>query len=253
MIDTHCHLTDPRLNLQLADVLARCEAAGVRRMITIGTDLEDARRAIALCRAHSNVRCAVGVHPNHCADVEPAQLLALRELQADEAVVALGEMGLDYHHNFSPRERQFEVFRFQLQLAAEFKRPVVIHCREAIDDCLGMMKEFPDVRAVFHCFTDGAAEARQVLDAGYWLGFTGALTFKKSDNVREAAALTPLDRLLIETDAPYLTPEPMRKHKTNEPALVVHVARVLANVKKLSVEEIDELTSENASRFFGWD
>ena len=252
MIDTHCHLTDPRLAEQLDMVLERAGAAGVSRMITIGTDIDDDINCIELCRALPNVRCAIGVHPNYCGHVPPEDLPQLRHLQADPSVVALGEMGLDYHHDFAPRARQYEVFEFQLQLASDLGRPVVIHCREAIDDCLGIMRHFSGVRADFHCFTGTPAEARKVLDAGYLIGFTGAVTFKKNDELRAACALVPLDRLLVETDAPYLSPEPVRKQKTNEPAFVMHVAGEIARVKGLTIEALDAVTTANARSFFGW-
>jgi TatD DNase family protein len=176
----------------------------------------------------------------------------LRGLQMDSSVVALGEMGLDYHHHLAPINRQRAVFEFQLQMATELKRSVVIHCREATDDCLAIMRAFPSVRAVFHCFTGSIDEARKILDAGYLLGFTGAVTFKKNDALREACALVPLDRLLIETDAPYLTPEPVRKQKTNEPAFVAYVADVVAKVKNVSVGELDRMTTRNVGTLFGW-
>jgi TatD DNase family protein len=253
MIDSHCHLSDPRLGSQLADVLERARASGVVRVVTIGTDVADAERALAICRRHDNVRCAIGIHPNYTHEADLSDLPRLRELQSDPAVLALGEMGLDYHHKFSPRERQLAFFEPQLQMAMELGRPVVIHSREATDDTLAVMRQFPTVRAVFHCFTGTPAEARKILDGGYYLGFTGAATFKNADGVREAIALTPADRLLVETDAPYLTPEPMRKQKTNEPALVVHVAATVAKVKGMSVEEVDRVTTGTVGRLFGWD
>jgi TatD DNase family protein len=252
MIDSHCHLTDPRLQSQLPDVLARAAQAGIERMITIGTSISDDAAAIELCRALPNVRCAIGVHPNYTHEADLTDLPRLRELQSDASVVALGEMGLDYFHRYSPRERQLQFFEPQLQLARELNRPVVIHSREATDDTLAAMRNFPGVRAVFHCFTGSPAEARKILDAGYLLGFTGAVTFKKNDALREAVALTPLDRMLVETDAPYLTPEPKRSQKTNEPALVVHVAETVARVKGASVAEIDRATTANVAAFFGW-
>jgi TatD DNase family protein len=252
MIDTHCHLTDPRLAEQLDSVLERAAAAGVSRMVTIGTDLDDAMRCIELCRAIPNVRCAIGVHPNHSGDVPIEDLPRLRQLQSDPSVVALGEMGLDYHHHFAPVERQRSVFEYQLELATQLECPIIIHSRQATDDTLAILRGFPKLRAVFHCFTGSVNEARQILDAGFMLGFTGAATFKKNDAIRQAIVLAPMDRILVETDAPYLTPEPMRKQKTNEPALVVHVAAVVAQVKGVTVEQIDRITSENASAFYGW-
>ena len=252
MIDTHCHLTDPRLGSQLDDVLARARAAGVTRFITIGTGLADDEAVIALCSGRPDIRCAIGVHPNYSHEAEVSDLSRLRDLQANPAVVALGEMGLDYFHHYAPRPKQFAIFEPQLQLSVDLNRPVVIHCREATDDCLAVMRKFPAVRAVFHCFTGSPGEARKILDAGHLLGFTGAVTFKKNDALREAVALTPADRMLVETDAPYLTPEPHRSQKTNEPAMVVHVAATVARVKRMTVEEVDWVTTENAERFFGW-
>ncbi len=252
MIDTHCHLTDPRLGSQLRDVLDRAKAAGVTRLVTIGTSLQDDRAAIAVCQGRDFLRCAIGVHPNYSHEADLVELPLLRQLLSDHSVVALGEMGLDYFHHFAPRPRQFEVFEFQLNLAVEVSKPVVIHCREATEDCLGVMTAFPTVRAVYHCFTGSPAEARKILDRGYMLGFTGAITFKKNEALREAVRLTPMDRLIVETDSPYLTPEPMRKQKINEPAMVVHVAATVAKEKGVSVEEIDRITTENAMRFYGW-
>jgi len=168
-------------------------------------------------------------------------------------VVAIGEMGLDYFHNHTPRAQQHAVFRAQLGIAVEREMPVVIHCREAVADCLKVMRDFPSVEAVFHCFTGTVAEARTILAAGYLIGFTGAVTFKKADALREAAMGVPDDHILVETDAPYLTPEPMRKQKINEPAMVVHVAETLARVRGTTVTEIDRMTTANARRFFRWE
>jgi len=253
MIDSHCHLSDLRLANQLPDVLARAAAAGVERMIAIGTDLPDDAATIALCQKLPNVRCAIGIHPNHSASATLDDVQQLRTLQADTVVLALGEMGLDYNHDNSPRDHQRKIFEAQLQLATELNKPVVIHCREAVDDTLAVMKAFPKIRAVVHCFTGTADEAKRILAAGYFIGYTGVITYKKSDELRKAVALTPLDRLLVETDAPYLTPEPMRKQKTNEPSYVVHTAMAAANVLGVDRDEFDEVTTANTLRLFGWE
>lgn len=221
-------------------------------MITIGTELEDDLKAIEVCRGRENLRCSIGVHPNYCHEVEFEKISILRELQKDPSVVALGEMGLDYHHNFADRTKQRKFFEAQLAMAKEFSKPVVIHCREAVDDTLAIMKNFASVPAVFHCFTGTVAEAERVLGAGYLLGFTGVVTFKKSDALREAVKLTPRDRLFVETDAPYLSPEPFRSQKINEPALVMHTATAIAQQWGVNVEEVDRVTTENVQRFFGW-
>jgi len=233
-------------------VLTRAKLAGVHAMITIGTSIADSRECVAVCRGRENVRCAVGVHPGYV-DQEPlADLPLLRDIQADPAVVAIGEIGLDYFRGKSNKARQIEFLQYQLKLATETAKPVVIHCREAVDDCLGVLADFPNLKMVFHCFTGTPAEARRILDAGYYLGFTGVITFKNSGQIREAVQLTPMDRLLIETDAPYLTPEPMRKQKINEPAMVQHVAVKVAQIKQISLEEVDRITTANAVQLFGW-
>jgi len=255
LIDTHCHLTDENLLRQLPDVLARAAEAGVREMVTVATDVDDSRACVELCRGHANVRCTVGIHPNYAYTATAADVAKLEIFLTSigNGVVAMGEMGLDYFHNHTPRPHQHAVFRAQLGMAVEREMPVVIHCREAVDDCLAVMSDFPGVRAVFHCFTGTADEAKRIVAAGHLIGFTGAVTFKKADALREAAKGVPDDRILVETDAPYLTPEPMRKQKINEPALVVHVAQTLAAVRGTTVAEIDRLTTANAKRFFRWD
>ncbi|HET6251809.1 MAG TPA: TatD family hydrolase [Tepidisphaeraceae bacterium] len=252
MIDSHCHLTDPRLYTQFDAVLQRAADNGVTRFITIGTDLDDARAAIQLCRQHANVRCAIGVHPNYSQNVDPADLPQLRQLQLDPAVVALGEMGLDYFHRHADRDRQHKTFEFQLSLADELSRPVVIHSREAIDDTLAHLKNFAAVRAVFHCFTGTMPEARKIIDSGHLLGFTGPITYKNSNELREVVKFVPEDRLLVETDSPYLTPEPMRKQKTNEPGFVRHVAEMVGQLKGWTLAQTDDITTANVERFFSW-
>jgi len=252
MIDTHCHLTDPRLAAQLAPVMIHAAAAGVERMVTIGTHPADWEPCLQVCRKLSNVRCALGVHPNYCNEAELDELQRLRDLQSDPAVVAVGEMGLDYHYD-TPKDRQREFFAAQLQIAADLQRPIVIHSRQAIDDCLAMLKDFAISAAVFHCFTGTMDEARRIVAAGWLIGFTGVVTFKKSDELRQIVAWAPADRILIETDAPYLSPEPKRNQKVNEPALVAHVAGALAIVRCVTFEEIDRITTENARRFYRWD
>ena len=255
MIDTHCHLTDEKLLLQLPDVFARAAGARVNEMVTIATDVDDSRACVELCRNHANVRCTVGIHPNYAKSVTAADVASLEIFLTSigKGVVAMGEMGLDYFHNHTPRPHQHAVFRAQLGLAVEREMPVVIHCREAVNDCLAVMTDFPSVRAVFHCFTGTGDEAKRIVEAGHLIGFTGAVTFKNAGALREAAKAVPDERLLVETDAPYLTPEPMRKQKVNEPALVVHVAQMLADVRGTTVVEIDRLTTANAKRFFRWE
>jgi TatD DNase family protein len=252
MIDTHCHLTDPRLFEQLEGVLGRAAAAGVSDIVTIGTHPADWDAALAVTKGRPNVRCAVGAHPNYCHEIEFEELGRLRRYFDSPAVVAVGEMGLDYHYDFAPRERQAKYFQAQLELARGAGLPVVIHCRDAVDDCLAILGAFNGVRAVFHCFTGTSREARRIWDAGHLIGFTGVVTFHNGQALREVAAEAPADRILVETDAPYLSPEPMRKQKINEPALVVHTAAAVAAARKISVAELGEVTRKNAMGFYRW-
>jgi TatD DNase family protein len=252
MIDTHCHLTDPRLLGQIEAVLTHAAAAGVERMVTIGTRPGDWEAALSVAAGRPNIRCALGVHPNHCREVELSEVANLRGLQHNPAVVALGEMGLDYHYEFAPKARQRQFLGAQLEMAAELGRPVIIHCREAVDDCLAILDEFADITAVFHCFTGTSDEASRIFDAGHLIGFTGVVTFRSGEALRGIAAGAPADRILLETDAPYLTPEPMRKQKINEPAMVMHTAAAVAAARGMSLAELDHLTTRNALEFYRW-
>jgi len=252
MIDTHCHLTDPRLFGQVDGVIARAKTAGVSHLIAIGTDIEDDQQVVSTCQGRDGVRCAIGIHPNYCAKAEVTALDLLRAVALSPSVVALGEMGLDYHYPPIDRARQTMFFQRQLELAIERHLPVVIHCREAVEDTLAILKDFPTIRGVFHCFTGTFAEAMRILDMGYLLGFDGPVTFKKSDELRSIVKAMPADRLLVETDSPYLSPEPFRSQKINEPAMVMHVAARIAVERGITIQEVDELTTANASRLFGW-
>lgn len=238
--DSHCHL-------QLGDTtVAEARAAGVERLVCIGTDAEQSTAAIDLAGAHDNVWATVGLHPHdakHGVDT-------IVDLLSAPKVVAVGECGLDYHYDHSPRDVQRDAFAAQLALAAARSLPVVIHTREAWDDTFAILSstDGPD-RVVFHCFTGGPDEARRALDAGAWLSFSGIVTFKNAGDVRAAAALCPLDRLLIETDAPFLAPEPHRG-QTNRPALLPFVGAGVAAAKGVDVAAVEAASWENAARVF---
>ncbi len=251
MIDTHCHLTDPRLLSQIDDVLTRAAAVNVTKVVTISTDLADARFCLDVCRGRDNVRFTVGIHPNNLAESHLTDIDAFRDMLPNPAVVGIGEIGLDYHYE-TDRARQRTFFEAQLALAQELQRPVVIHCREAVDDTLAVMKNFHLLRAVFHCYTGTKVEAKKIIEAGHWLGYTGVVTYKNADEQRRAIEVTPIDRLLVETDAPYLSPEPHRKQRVNEPALVIHTARQVAKLKGIPYDEFDIITTANALRFYDW-
>ncbi len=249
IVDSHCHLDDEKFADDFEAVVERALAAGVTRMMAIGTGNgpPDLEVAVRLAEAHECFYATVGVHPHDAAKATPATFDRLRALAAHPKVLAVGEIGLDYHYDFSPREVQREVFGEQLRLAAEAEKPVVIHTREAWEDTLRMLDENPPRTLVMHCFTGGAEEARQALSRGFYLSFGGVLTFPKAENVREAARLTPDERLLVETDAPYLAPVPHRG-KRNEPAFLVDTVRRLAEVRGTTAEEIASLTTRNFAR-----
>jgi TatD DNase family protein len=249
LIDSHCHLDDQQFDPDRAEVIERAREAGVERMMTIGTGNgpPDLEAALRLARQHSFIYATVGVHPHDAAKATPETFAALEALAAETKVLALGEIGLDYHYDFSPRDVQRNVLVEQLKLAARAGKPIVIHTREAWDDTLSLLREHWSGGGIMHCFSGGPAEARQALDLGFYLSFGGVLTFPKAEALREAARMAPEDRLLIETDAPYLAPVPKRG-KRNEPAFMVETARRLAEVRGVAPEHIAEVTTANFER-----
>lgn len=254
LIDSHCHLTDSRLMGVTAQVLRRCREAGVAAMITIGTDVSDHQAALALVESHpGEVFAALGFHPHEAAKVAPSDFDAWEAALGKKGVVALGEMGLDYHYDFAPREVQKEVFHRQLAVAERVDLPMIIHCREAFEDLSAMLLEHGHQgrRVVFHCFTGTAAEARIIAEHGWRISFTGIVTFKSSHWLQEIAIAYPLDQMMIETDSPYLSPEPVRSQRPNEPANVAYVAAFLARLRGLSLEDFAALTAANTRTFFG--
>jgi TatD DNase family protein len=255
LIDTHCHLAHGRLRSQAAAVLQRAEFAGVVACICAAGDLNESESGLSLARQFTRVYFTAGVHPHEAKNAAEGYAARIEELAADAKCVALGEMGLDYHYDFSPRPIQQRVFAEQLQLAVRLAKPVVIHTREAFDDTLAILKDsgLDGRRVVFHSFTEGPQEARAVLEIGAMIAFSGIVTFKNADILRQAAILVPDGRIMVETDAPYLSPEPVRKMKTNEPANVAHVSALLARLRGTAPEAFAELTTTNAAGFFGLD
>jgi len=255
LIDTHCHLAHGRLHGQLANVLERAEQAGVIAAVCAAGDLHESKTALDLARRHANVYCMAGVHPHEAAAAPEGYLGQIRHLAGDADNVAIGEIGLDYHYDFSPRDVQRRVFAEQLDLAGKLRKPIVIHTREAFEDTITILGDsrVDGSRVVFHSFAEDESHAGRVLDLGAAIGLSGIATFKKTGYLRRAAAIVPGDRILIETDAPYLSPEPVRKMKTNEPANVAHVCACLAAVRNMSPERFAEVTTANAARFFGLD
>jgi TatD DNase family protein len=240
--DNHCHVDDERIPGGTAGALAAAREAGVTGFVTVGTDAERSAAAIAIARAHDDVWATVGLHPHDAVNgVESIVPL----LDADR-VVAVGECGLDYHYDHSPREVQREAFAAQVALAHERGLPLVIHTREAWDDTFAVLAvEGVPGHTIFHCFTGGADEARRALDVGAFLSFSGIITFPSADDVRAAAALCPADRILVETDSPYLAPVPHRGQR-NQPAFVPFVGARVAEVRRVNVSQIEHDTEVNA-------
>jgi TatD DNase family protein len=251
-IDTHCHLTYPDLAAQTAAVLQRAAAAGVGRLITVGTSLPDHAAALALVRGHAQVFAALGIHPHHAGEVEAGYERFVEHLLRTEAkVLAVGECGLDYHYDYAPKLLQKGVFLNQLEIARRVRKPVVLHVREAHADAQAMVRDFPELQCVVHCFTGTPDECRGWLDMGAYVGFTGIVTYKNAPEVRASCKLVPADRIVVETDAPYLPPEPVRSKKPCEPAYVVHTGEFVAALRGVPPEDLSRQTTENAARLFG--
>jgi TatD DNase family protein len=252
LIDTHCHLTYPGLYEDVGAVLARAGAADVARVVTVGTDITDHTPTLAVAAAHPQVFASLGIHPHHAAEVEEGYEAFLENrIRNHPKVVALGECGLDYFHDRAPRLLQRGVFLNQLEIARRLSVPVILHVRDAHADGVAILKDFPELRFVVHCFTGKPAECEAWLALGAYIGITGIVTYKNAEDVRTSAALVPTDRLLIETDAPYLSPEPVRKIKTNEPANVAHTAHFLADLRNVPLETLAAQTTANAAAFYG--
>ncbi len=262
--DTHAHLDDPRFTDDLVAVVERARAADIAKIICVGTDFESSRRAIQLSEQFAQIYAAVGWHPTHVLEAPEDVRPELRELAQHPKVVAIGETGLDYFHAPGRRaggaevgweeykDRQATLFQQQLEVAAECGLNIVVHHRKSLDDCLKLAAPFAGkVRGQFHCFEDDAAAAQRVFELGSLVSFTGILTFKNKPVVREALAAAPLDRFMMETDSPYLVPEPNRgKIKRCEPAFVQDTAAVAAQVKGCSLAELSEATCQTAHEFF---
>jgi len=256
LIDTHCHLTFEQLAGIVDAVLQRSINAGVSSWITVGTDTNENKKALSLSDKYENLYAALGIHPHEAKKTNEADLKELQQ-QAKSAeggkVVAIGETGLDYHYDFSPPTEQQKLFKAHLQIAAELNLPVVIHSREAFDDTVKILSDNRSSlkKVVFHCFSYSPDQAKILLDFGYFLSFTGVVTFKGAALTKEAAKIVPLDRLMIETDCPYMTPAPMRKQKVNEPAFLIHTAKFLAELKQLPLEDFATALASTTRSFFG--
>ncbi len=254
LIDTHVHLDDEQLRESVAAVLERARQAGVEQWIAIGTTLASSQACLELARRHSGVFASVGIHPNHCHEAAESDWVRIAELASNPGVVALGETGLDRYWDDAPFELQEEYFDRHLALSQATGLPVVVHLRDCEPDILRSLRaarERGELRGVMHSFSGTLATAKECLELGLYISFSGMVTYKKSDALREVAAAIPGDRLLLETDAPYLSPHPCRSQRPNEPALMVHTAACVAEVRGVELVTMAGQTTANARRLFG--
>lgn len=247
--DSHAHLGEECFAQDFVNIVDKMRTVGVSGMMEIGFDLPSSQHAVQLAEQYDWIHAAVGSHPDDAAQVDDARIAEYRRLCKNPRVKAIGEIGLDYHYEDPPRQIQQQAFRMQMALAQELGLPVVIHERDAHEDGLRIIDEFPSVKGVFHCFSGSYEMARELIRRGWYIGFTGVVTFKNARKAVEVAEKIPLDRILIETDCPYMAPEPFRGRR-NDPSLVPYVAKKIAQLRGISEEEAAAATAENAKRCF---
>ena len=248
IFDSHAHYDDERLCEDRGELLSSFPAAGVCRVLNAGCNLEASRAGIALGKEYPFLYSAVGCHPDAADEVTPQSLALLRELAGEEKVKAIGEIGLDYHYEDIPRQRQIPAFEAQLQLAGELDMPVIIHSREAVEDTMRLLNQYRP-KGVVHCFSGSVETAKEVLRLGMYIGVTGVITFKNARRIREVVEAAPLDRLLIETDCPYMAPEPYRGKRCDS-TMLPRMAEAIAAIKGITAQEVADATCRNACRLF---
>jgi len=254
-VDSHCHLDDDQFDDIRATVVQRAVEAGVTRMVAVGTTLAASQKCTRLAHQYENVLAAVGIQPNYCAEAEPTDWDSIVKLAAEDGVVALGETGLDRYWDHTPLDVQRDYFDRHLRLSQSGGLPFIVHMRDCDEDILVALREARSrgpLQGVMHSFTGSERTARECLELGLYLSFAGMVTYKKSTELRSVAAIVPDDRILIETDAPYLSPHPKRSQRPNEPALLVHTAACLAELRGVGLELFAEQTTTNARRLFGF-
>ena len=250
LFDTHAHLDDRAFDCDREALISGLREKGIALVMNPGCSLESSRNAVALAKKYPFLYAAVGSHPDAADEVDEAVLNEYRLLCREEKVKAIGEIGLDYHYEDIPREIQKKAFRMQMALAQEVGLPVIIHQREALADCLEILGDFPEVKGVFHCFSGSAQTARELTAQGWYVGFTGVLTFKNARKALEAAKAVPKDRIVLETDCPYMAPEPYRGRR-NDPGYLYRMAEVLGELLEITPEEAQALTLQNGKRLYG--
>ena len=252
LIDTHCHLNDEQYDADVTAVIERARSKSIVWLINIGYDVESSRKAIRQASLYPDVKATVGIHPHDASTLTKASLSELESLATSESVVAFGEIGLDYYYDNSPRDVQREAFSLQMKLAKELKLPVVIHSRDATKDTLEILREYAPLQGIMHCFSGSLETAQICMDLGLHIAFGGAITFKNAPRLRKVVEGVPWDRILVETDCPYLSPEPLRGRR-NEPAYLQYTLAKLAEIKQVSLEEAARISTENARTVFDLD
>ena len=251
-IDTHAHLFYPNFNGEVNEVIDRAREAGIEKIIVPAADIASSAQAIELADQYDLVYATVGIHPHDTKEWEDSLINDLKDMAAHEKVVAIGEIGLDYYYDFSPKDIQKHAFEAQINLALELDKPIVVHNRESNDDVMAMINKYSEkkLRAQFHCFAGSSSDAKILTEMGHYISFTGNITHVKADNVRKVLSSVSLDNLFLETDSPFMTPVPHRG-KRNEPAYVKLVAEKVAEVHNTTVENVAKITTDNAKMFFG--
>ncbi len=249
LFDTHAHMNDRAFDADRQALLKSLPQTGIGLLMNAGCSLESSREGITLAESYPWIYASVGSHPDVADEVDEAAIEAYRMLCKHSKVKAIGEIGLDYHYEDIPRDIQQKAFRMQMALAQELDMPVIVHEREAHEDGMSIVKEFPTVKGVFHCYSGSAEMARQLVDLGWYIGFTGVLTFKNARKAVETAASIPLERIVLETDCPYMAPTPYRG-KRNHPGYLYRMAEQLADIRGICVEEIHRITTENGKRLY---
>ncbi len=249
LIDTHCHLDFPEFDKDRDEVIKRAEACGIGYIINIGSSIEGSKRSCELALQYNSIYAAVGIHPHEADRIDKQAIAAIGQLAKKDKVVAIGEIGLDYFKNYSKRENQRPLFTSLIRLAKESGLPLVLHSRQAQDDTLKILKEFMPLQCVVHCFSGDENFLKNCLDLGFLVSFTCNITYKKAQDLRNVVRAAPLERIMLETDAPYLPPEGLRGRR-NEPSAVKILAEEIAKIKETNLEEVAAITTANAKKFF---
>lgn len=250
LIDSHAHLTDEAFDEDRSFLIRDLSNFSIEAVINPGTNLADSKKAVDLAKEYNNIYAQVGIHPEEIEDMGEDDLAQIEELAQNDRVVAIGEIGLDYYYRDDNKKEQTEVFRAQLDLARKANKPVVVHTREVGYDAYEILKDYTDLKVQIHCFSEGEDLLQKYMDLGFYISIGGVVTFKNGLNEKTAAALCPIERLMLETDSPYLSPEPYRG-KRNDPRRIIEIARAIADIRGMDLKKLCKRTSKNVQEFFG--